>query len=306
MSSQLEQIINDSADETISLESLLFRVKIVAMRLRADNLVSWANGELNGFEIGDGLPAYRQREEYPVLGNWSGPMNRMIRNQPVSPIGLKETERLAMFTTMLRQPVSELEALAAGNDDPGAPWDASKISHYEYCVQNKLGGAGFEFMSLFSARMVFPRTMLKGKLTQIRSAVVDLALKLEQANPSSGEPGGPTIGDEEVQAVVQNFTINNYGDGNNIAAGSEIKQRAKVVKNDMASLVVAAKKLGLSDDAAEEFREAVLADGEPGGTRTQKILERVRSGTLALAGGITTDLAVSGLLEAANGYFGAA
>jgi len=51
------------------------------------------------------------------------------------------------------------------------------------------------------------------------------------------------------------------GDGNNIAAGSDIHQKATVNKGDIDSLVKAAVELGLQRDAAEDLRAAVMADG---------------------------------------------
>jgi hypothetical protein len=306
MPTPLEQIIDDATNDEISLASLLLKVKVLARRIKATELNEWVSYELDGYRADAPLPSYRVIDSLNVVGTWDGYGGRRITGQRVSPTGLSEERQKAWFSASLRQPLPELEGYSRDESNAGIPWDPYTVMEYERCVDAKEGGAGIEYMTLSSANIMLTRQLLKAILDQIRSTIIDLAMDLEVIDRTAGEPNGPTISNEEVATVVNNFHIHVTGDGNNIAAGSEIKQRTKVLKNDVASLIAAARELGLSAAGAEDFKEAVLADGEPGGTRIQKIVERVRTGALALTGSITADLAANGLLEAANGYFGAA
>jgi hypothetical protein len=69
---------------------------------------------------------------------------------------------------------------------------------------------------------------------------IQFASELEQVSPKAGEPDGPTTEDPEVKRVTNNFNFTINGDGNNFAAGADIRQKTVVRKGDIDSPIKAA------------------------------------------------------------------
>lgn len=57
--SLIDQLIEQVADESISLSSLLLKTKAVAWRLKSTKLKKWADAELRGYQLGIVVPDYR-------------------------------------------------------------------------------------------------------------------------------------------------------------------------------------------------------------------------------------------------------
>jgi len=303
--SRLSKMIDGAADGSESLTSLLRQVKVLGSRIGADELADWATKELLGYGVDDEVPAYRGPLSLPVVGTWAGFGGRRITNQPISSVGLDEGFRSGLFDRTMREPVAELEALATGDDDPGMMWDPFALTVYERKVASGEGGARIAMMNLVEARLVLPRTVLVGVLDAVRNQVLELALALERVSSDVGEPDGPTVADDaQVSRVAQHFNFTIYGDGTNIATGKKARQVSTVTKGDIEALTVAAQGIGLTPEAADKFREAILADGDEVGDNTGSFLDRVRAGTVDLVGNVSANIAASGLLELAGAYFG--
>lgn len=302
--SRLSALIDQAADSTRPLSDVLRQVKIVASRIGDPELGAWATKELSGYASEDELPAYRAKREFPVLGEWSGPFNSGMKNAQISSLGITDGF-LDWFRQEFRSPVAELEVLSRHDGDPIKRWDPIAVIEYNRRVQDGEGGTSFEMMGLIDARIVIPRTHLIGILDVIRTRVLDLALTLEEVAPEAGEPDGPTVADERVEKVASTFNFTVYGDGANISTGDHVRQRSAVKKGDVAGLLKAAMALGLDAGAAEEFHQALEADGGQVGHRTRSFIERVRNGTVLLAGNIAANVAASGLLKLAAQFGGA-
>ncbi len=303
--SRLAALIDQAADGTRPLSDVLRQVKILASRIGDGDLSGWATKELNGYGSKDELPDYRASRPLPVHGSWSGPFGSAVRNVAISSVGVADHFLEGAFSAEFRQPVAELEMISGGDSDPRITWDPWVVAEYTRMVQGGEGGAGFEMMSLVDAHILLPRNMLAGMLDSIRTRVLDLALELEQVAPDAGEPGGPTVEDPQVGAVVQTFNITVHGDGANIATGDHVQQRSTVKKGDRRGLIEAAQELGLSPEDAESFREAVEADGDSIAENTRSFADRVRSGGVALVNSTSGSLAATGLIQLATQFLGA-
>lgn len=223
----------------------------------------------------------------------------------VSPVGLPEEFLNAWFRFTGRQPIADLEELAAGEQDPSRQWDAYTVQQYNGFVDSCNGGAGFELMMLLSATQTIPRNQIRGIISSVRTTALQLALDLEDISPEAGEPGGPTTtGNLEVRQVTNNLNFAIYGDGNNIAAGSEIHQKSNVTKGDVKSLLDAAKALGLEDDGLAALEKAVKEDGTGPGARTSVFLDKVKAGAYSIGGGVTSNIAADQLMQMVGAFFG--
>lgn len=298
---KLTEIIDAASDDAFTTSNLLRKVQTVAFRMQAENLGEWARRELFGYKNDDPVPTYRGPFPTPVTGVWSGPGGSGLTNA-VSLAGLPNDFINAYFQTTVRQPVADLELLSSSDKSPSMSWDPYIVQEYGRLVAEKKGGAGFYFMELVSATQKLPQNAVRGIIDSVRTTALQFALELEQVSPKAGEPDGPTTADPEVQLVTNNFNFTINGDGNNIAAGSNIWQT--VTKGDIESLVNAAAELGLQSEAIEDLRAAVVADGQQAGAETRSVISRLRSGGYALASGISSNLAANGVMQAVGAFFG--
>lgn len=300
---KLTEIIDAASDGTFTTSNLLRKVQTVAFRLRAEELGAWSQRELFGYKSTDPVPGYRGPFPTPVTGVWSGPVGSRATNV-VSYVGLPEDFINCWFRATIRQPVADLELLGASDKNPSMSWDPFIVNEYNRHVAEKKGGAGFYLMELIGATQAIPQNAIVGIIDAVRTTALQFALELEQVAPTAGEPGGPTTDDPEVKQVTNNFHFTINGDGNNIAAGSDIQQKAVVKKGDIDSLVKAAVELGLQREAAEDLRSAVLADGPSPAEKTNNFVSKLRAGGYSLAGGVSSNLAADGVLQAVGAFFG--
>lgn len=302
---RISTIIDQAADDTVPLPTLLRNVKIVASRIGAHDLDSWATSELNGYQRNEQLPVYRGPFPVFVRGTWSGPMQSSVISQ-VAPDGLDPAVWGELFSASLREPVAELQSLATseGDGEPASPWPPGAVVEYNRLVENGQGGATINFHALFAARQVIPRTQLLGVLDVIRTQVLNLALALERASDDAGENGGPTVTDPAVGQAVGTFIVNVYGDGAHISTGDHATHQSTVAVGDTVALLKAAIELGLPHDEALAFVTAVQADQSADGPQTRSFLQRLRSGAVQLATGVATDAAAGGLVALGTAFLG--
>lgn len=300
---KLAEIIDAASDDSFTTSNLLRKVQTIAFRLKAESLGKWSQRELFGYKDGDPVPSYRGPLPTPVTGTWSGPAGSRMTNM-VSSAGLSEEFINGYFRATILQPVADLETLSQGELSPSINWDPYIVQAYGQQVRENKGGAGFYLMELISAKQILSQNVLRGIIDSVRTTALQFALELEQVSPRAGEPDGPTTADPEVKQVTNNFNFTINGDGNNIAAGTDIRQKATVNKGDMESLTKAALALGLHQDAIEDLQSAIEADGKVPGERTSNFMSKLRAGGYALAGGVSANLAAEGVLKAIAAFFG--
>ncbi|WP_460004288.1 AbiTii domain-containing protein [Microbacterium xylanilyticum] len=291
----LDDIIDASVDSNVAASDLLRRVQVAASRLGTAEVVEWARNELSGYRADDPLPTYRVRET-EVNGVFTGPM-REVRQFNLS-VKLPSLE--PWWTVEMRQPVMEIQALAEAEGNLSREWSAYAVHEYEHSKIFAL-----EFFGLYQAHNIITPQSLRGVIDVIRSKALEFALDLQSADPTAGSVGGPTVATEPALAlVVYNVTNNIYGDGANVATGSQIEQRSKVNMGDAEALRREAEALGLSGADAEEFTQILIEEESVDTPKVRRFLDRVRTGAVAAAAGVGTDLAAGSLLELGKGFLG--
>ncbi|WP_248761345.1 hypothetical protein [Pseudarthrobacter sp. SSS035] len=298
---KLTEIIDAASDDAFTTSNLLRKVQTVAYRLRAENLGGWAQRELFGYKSDGTVPTYRGPFRTQVTGTWFGPRGHITNT--VSEVGIPEDFVKGWFRMTIRQPIADLEVLSGSEGSPNMSWDPFIVHEYGRLVAEKKGGTGFYLMELISAKQTISQNAIRGIIDSVRTTALQFALELEQVSPRAGEPNGPTTADPEIKMVTNNFNFTINGDGNNIAAGSDIRQKAAVNKGDIDSLIKAAVELGLQTEAVEDLRAAVTADGSKPGDETRGFISRLRMGGYALAGGVSSNLAADGLVQAVGAFF---
>lgn len=291
----LDDIIDAASDPALSAPDLLRKVQVVAHRLGAEDVRTWARNELNGYSDDAPLPEYRMLTT-PVQGTFAGPMQSMRPFMlSVIPTGMAE-----WWEVEIRQPLLEVQALGEGDTDPIRQWPALVVDKYA-----KTGAIQFEYEHLYSAHNAITRQSLRGVVDVIKTKALDFALELQAAFPDAGEKDGPTVGTEPGLAkTVYNVTNNIYGDGANLAAGPKSRQKSKVTKGDAESLRQAVREVLGDTEAANEFTDAVLGAATPGDEKVKGFLARIRAGSINVAGAIGTGVAADLLLKIAKAYIG--
>lgn len=314
MTDALETAIGSLSAPNVPLPAALRGLLVVSRRIGAEELTLWLRRELSGYYTqGDAaapdLPAYRNGG-WPIKLVFNGPL-QSSSTSAITEGDLPERLRGFAAAVGLRQPIAELEALAAGEDDPEIPLPAGWMALFGQAMKRGEVRHPIGYV-LAHASVVMPRTYLRGVLDQIRTTALDLALGIEEVAPDAGEPDGPTIAndprlDQEVHVHMTNiYALGGpvtVGDNATVSTGNDATiatgegaTAIRVAPGDVAGLLQAAREI-LDDEGAIALWDAIQADGGEPAAATKSFLDRVKAGSYLLASGITTNAAYAGLLE---------
>jgi len=297
----LQDIIDASTDDAVSTSNLLRKVQIAAHRLGAEQISTWVSHELKGYPSVDSLPTYRVLST-PVIGTWAG-YGGSRATLALGAGNIPEEAADVLFHTHLSDSIAALEELAQIKGDPVVSWDPTHVVRYNGWVEQGLA-PGMEMMNLVAANRMVTKGAIRGIIDSARNTALDFALQLQSTDPDAGTVGGPTVKDAPIAATIYNITNNITGHGTNIAAGNESRQHSKVVVNDLTSLLVAAKELGLDDTAATELAAAVVAPEAERPHKVAAFLAKVGEGAFAIGASATGQLVADQLTPLINTYLG--
>jgi hypothetical protein len=198
MAGLVEQLQADALDASVSVSTLLRKVKVAAVKLRLPDTVEWADSELKGY-----------REEVPAY--------RLIRGRPkgLSPyhgwsvVGGTAKVIDALSQRAVGQPVSALEHLIEGDDD------GDLIVTLPPSVVNGITSTnpGCHDVALFISR-----ADVVAVVDHVRNLVLDWALDLEKAG-IMGE-GLTFSASERERAAATSMNINIDGANARLNIGS--------------------------------------------------------------------------------------
>jgi hypothetical protein len=296
----LDRIEDGATGQKMSVPELLRLCMRLGASLQTDELVKWAKYELNGYSSRDELPDYRQSESQ-VLGHFSGPFGRELRNAPIPRMNVNKDHHW-LFTNYMTEPVAELELLAGGDPSSAlqAQWPADAIALY----QEKF----YEHMVLTSAWRVMSKAAIAGILDTIRTRVLEFVLQTRnelgiEKISSKGEP--PRINKPKLEKVPQ--IVNNTIYGGNQAfgnVGDTTQNSTQIQPGDLASLKEYLRQLGLTDEIIDDLDDALSADADsknqPGpATRSwlSRVMIKIGSGTLSVASNAAGSLIATALMQ---------
>lgn len=285
--SKLEEIIEAATSDAVPVASLLRMLKVIASRTKVDLLDDWVDNELSGYHNDATLPDYRGPFPVEVVSTWSGPFRSMQSNVPLpalwAPEGLREA---GAFNLRFLQPVSELETLVARESMLGMPWGADLIANLNRVIQSGEVHAIVPMHLLVTAHQQITPAQVEGVLDNVRTRVLNFALKAEQLIPGAGELGVvPADHDEFNHIVVTNI----YGSGNAVTVALGSNQLVTMVTpGDRESLRRAVEAAGLSAEDIAELEAAVSSDeanGERGpGSKVTSFLGKATLGAAKESG----------------------
>ena len=296
----LDDVIEQASDGDAA--AMLRKLMIVAHRLGADSLLSWVKAELNGYDSLNDVPSYRGPFPVSVKAIITGPGP----SKAVSTLTKQGTRDGfdKLFEMSFREPLAVLEGYAASEHGISAPWDPAFVALYNRWIDE--GSIPFvENWGVFSAQREVPSGALQGIVDVVRTRALELALDLQAEFPDAGEKGGPTVNNPAVQEAVTNITNIIYGSVTGLAQGHTVTQKVRVTTGDLSGALDSARRF-LDDNGLEQLRTVLHGDGDEDDkrSRVKKFIDGVKAGSVALATGVTTDLAASGLMEIATQFFG--
>ncbi|GAA3316119.1 AbiTii domain-containing protein [Arthrobacter ramosus] len=299
--SLLDDIISGATDDSVTTSNLLRKVQIVGHYVEAEKITGWVKGELNGYLLGP-LPAYRAKLGTPVMGLWTGPFGTSA-TQPVSSSGVPTEAADPLFTTNLHQSLAELEDLAGLPSDPGVSWDPQHVAMYNVWIEEGKV-PHIEMMGLLSAQRVVTRAALRGVINTVRNTALDFALNLQTTDPAAGTLDGPTVAEPQIAQSIYLVTNHIYGDGATVAHGDNTTQTTHLNKGDIDGFIRAVRALGVGDAIITELQGAAGAEEAERPSKLKAVMDRIRSGALALGTKVSAEVATSQIDQLIQHFLG--
>jgi hypothetical protein len=210
----LREIQDAAVDGASDLETLLRKCRVLATRLKHEELKNWVACELDGYPADMSLPEYRKCHGHP-FGDFFGSFGRGVKNCPISISDIPEQFRDSMAHITFRQGVGELKNLVETVEGTtiqfGWPAEASQIIRPRNMADDLVLAQGW--LNMDKSRVV-------GILSTVRNRILGFALELEASYPDAGEASLDKISPsrEEVNRVFQqNITQNFHAPVANVA-----------------------------------------------------------------------------------------
>jgi hypothetical protein len=247
---KLEQ---DVTDRTVPLADLLRTCIVLGGRTRSTRLSGWAVSELKGYADGDSVPVYRVAAA-PIIIKYffaSAPYGKTRQ----------ETLNYNEYSLLLKQPIDQLEAIAAYSDAKGKP---SLISVSNDIFQHYSGRHAKIYEHLdadtYIARATVVDTMewlvdlplIRGVLGRIRTALAEFVAELRAEAGDSNDVPTANQTDKAFQVALpaavftnSNVTIMTTGKGNIMPDDDRtiIKDNKTTIKGSTGNFSVASAKV---------------------------------------------------------------
>lgn len=287
MSGLINEIQKGSLDDTVSVESLLRRVKLAASKLKLGALEAWVDSELNGYigEVPEHRTLYGQPAAWHQTGGWMP-----IQIEDAFFADLLSTAKLAQSVGSLRDMIEK---------------SSSRIFHFPFPPE--LVANVSKLMSYNTARIVvqIPRGGIVSVLDSVRNKVLDWAIEMER-NGVMGEDFSFEPNEvESAKAVMTTFNIGkidnfagNMGSGNSSGDISlttnqltEVLSVLQKLREESPNLVA----LGAEDTLPVLIDSAIVeADNKnPEIGKLRGLAQDVRSALAGAAGNLTAEGAMS-------------
>ncbi len=168
MQDQIDELKKDVLDHTTSISTILRKAKIVASSLQNDEILSFVDKELNGYEVTDDLPEYR-RLSGKLICRESGCFRE---------VSFEDSERNEFVKhKSIYDKISRIEALIAIPNE-----QVVAIPLNRAFLEKMKNDSNLNIDSLF---FLPDSTSLSGVIDGIRNRLIDLIVQQEQGLPVS-------------------------------------------------------------------------------------------------------------------------
>jgi AbiTii/TIR domain len=216
--SLLREIQDGATEDTVSLGSLLRKVKLLAARIGVKEIGAWAAHELTGYDSVEELPSYRGPFEATVVGNGVG-YGYQYSAYPIPRIAFEEKYRnSSLFQLYFLQGVAELESFAAAKETARAPWSSDIVATLPVLVQTGRIQLDPEIQWSEIWKPI-PYPLIVGVLDAIRSRLLDFTMQIGEEEPAA-EREQRITDPARVEQAARIFHTIIYANAANIAMGN--------------------------------------------------------------------------------------
>jgi len=254
----IAEIINELSDKKVPLSEPLLKLKIVAKRIKSDELFRIVSKEIEGYDGDEDLPDYRMAPANSfasIQDGWNIHYNQHI------PFTVFDEKLQEMFTKFpVTRGIEYLEDIVIGSNDTLGKFFGADFAALVTSEVNKKGWN----VSFGDIRVTTHKTEIVGILGKIRSKFLDLVLELESNFPEiDDEIKKPLEKDNEIKQkatqIMAQINITNTGDGNiiNTGSGNEMNISLDIKKNDIEHLMRVLQKAEVAESDISEITEIV-------------------------------------------------
>lgn len=259
----LTEIVNLLADEKGSLTNGLYKLKLLASRIKNVELLEWINRELNGYDDDKDLPEYRKTVGL-LKGSFSNGFYNQV-NQSIPTFNFPPELIDFISNYKIYQNISIIEDYANKAEDSLPMSIPAELSAFmmKFIQEYNPTARGY---SLYNVYLLISTKAYKNILMNVRNYALDLSLALE------GELGYEIEIDEiikkreETNQIIHNYmtqnNITNVGDGNLVNTGDNntISQNTVIQKGDFEQLRQSLSQIGLETEDINELESIVKED----------------------------------------------
>jgi hypothetical protein len=248
----IDELIEELSDKNNRLTDILIKAKVLAYKLKNDELKKWIENELNGYPDGN-VPDYRIIP-CQIIGSISNGFQRSSR-YPIPLLNIEEKLKKELQQVRLSQSISSLDE-ATHERKGGAMIQPLPAQMYAYMSKDFDNDFVIEH-----AQKEIDRIQIVQVLTAVKSKLIDFLLKLnEDFSDKEFEEIDKGKTKEKIGSLF-NSTI--FGDNTTIIVGDHNKQKVsnkKIVKGNFEILKEELLKNGIKTADVDELKQIVDTD----------------------------------------------
>jgi AbiTii len=255
--SLLREIQDAAVDGASDLESLLRKCRVLAARLKHDDLKTWVMAELDGYSEAAAVPDYRKVHVH-CFGHFWGDYGRQMQNVPIPESCIPKDIRRHFTDKELRAGIGALKHMVESYQGESIRygWPADSIPMF--------GDKIMEEMTLVQGWSNLPKSAIVNVLSTVRSRILNFALEIEASYPDAGEavPGETPV---PTEVVTQIFNQTFHGPVANVASGHGIEQSGIISfqPGDFRTLATFLKEQGVGEAEIDDLGVAIKEDPTP-------------------------------------------
>lgn len=281
MEKLVKELKSALTNDSISLESILLKAKVLGYDLDNKQLINWVNLEINGYhEMDSEVPFYRSFVT-AIYGVMTNGYTRYNHTQ-IPTIHIQENIRELLTNTKVRSGISEIEHIVS-DDKSENLINPIPLEMLVY-INKDIPTNGF---IVEAAQREIPKSSFKGVLTSVRAKLLDFVLELDKEYDSIENAK------EDSENVDKMLSTTIYGNNNVVITGSHNTQEAKIInKNNIEELQKLLRDANVPEEDVTELAE-IVQDEEADFNKNEfgpkvkgwikKIMNKAVDGTLNLS-----------------------
>lgn len=297
-----EEIRDGCVNSDTDLPSTLRKAKILASKLKHDELKDWIHNELSGYAGKSKIPDYRKLSSN-VFGDLSGRFGKKVKNATIPTYNFPDTLKEFADNLIMVQGIRELQTMAKNKKGFKKRWPAEALMLAREKVEIN---SNYVLVDLWQP---ISTSDIEGIFDTVRNKLLDFLLELEAIEPKIIESykSLSNISPEKVNNVF-NFTIE--GDYASVSSGSNFSQTVNhnITENDLESLVQYLKQLGIEENDLSDLKENIKKDGKRDnkklGKNTKNWFSKMIDKSIDGIWNIGITVAPKLLMEAFSQYYG--